>query len=152
MTGDRIRYRLGYRFQLINDYRVRVDVFPDHDIETEMIMMDRSGVLTIRHGFAWDGPSDPFLWLPMPRRVRRWLLRKFMRGSLVHDALAQLMRDAWLERDRWFKPINRELQKICIEDGMWRLRALCVFLGVQYLGGKRWTRWGDGGKHLCEAP
>lgn len=75
-----------------------------------------------------------------------------MRGSLVHDALAGLMRDYYIGRFAWFTAINRELQRICIEDGMSRIRAWSVFIGVEYLGGRKWVRWGDGGKKLCEAP
>ena len=141
MTGDRIRYRSGYKYQLCTDYRVRVDIVPDYDIETEFVQLDRSGVLTIRHGYAWDGPSGP-----------TFDTRNFMRGSLVHDALAGLLRDAYLPRTTWFAAINKELRKICMEDGMWRLRAWWVYLGVQYLGGKSWVQWGDGGKTLCDAP
>lgn len=152
MRGDRIRYRSGYRFQLVNDYRCRVDIYPDADIATEMIELTRDGVLLVRHFYAWDGPSDPILWIPMPTRVRKWLLRKFMRGSLVHDALAQLCRDGYIDRVRWFTAINNELRKICLEDGMWRIRACLIYIGVQYLGGKSWVNWGDGGKKLCEAP
>ena len=151
MTGDRIRFRQGYRFQLVNDYCVVTDIRPDYLIEAEFFQLDPNGVLTIRHGYAWDGPSDPFLWI-LPAFIRWRFLRKFMRGSLVHDVLAQLLRDAWLERDKWFTAINRELEKICIEDGMCRIRARCVFVGVQYLGGRSWVKWGDGGKKLQEAP
>jgi hypothetical protein len=141
MKGDRIRYRSGYKYQLVNDYRVQTSITPGFDIETEFVELDRAGVLTIRHGYAWDGPSDPTLDT-----------RTFMRGSLVHDALAGLMRDYYIGREAWFTAINRELRKICIEDGMWRIRAAWVFVGVEYLGGRKWTRWGDGGKRLCDAP
>ena len=141
MTGDRIRYRSGYKYQLVADYRVRVDIVPDYDIETEFVQLDRSGVLTIRHGYAWDGPSGPTVDT-----------KTFMRGSLVHDALSGLLRDAYLERDKWFTAVNRELRKICLEDGMWRFRVWCIYIGVQYLGGKSWVKWGDGGKPLIDAP
>jgi len=141
VIGDRIRYRRGYKYQLVNDYRVQTEIMPGFDVETEFVELDMSGVLTIRHGYAWDGPSGP-----------AFDTVNFMRGSLVHDALAGLMRDIYISRDTWFTPTNRELQKICIEDGMWRVRAWWVFIGVQYLGGRSWVRWGDGGKRLCEAP
>ena len=141
MKGDSIRYRAGYKYQLGNDYRVKTDILPDYDIETEFVQLDRSGVLTIRHGYAWDGPSGPTVDT-----------KTFMRGSLVHDALAGLLRDAYLERDKWFTAVNRELRKICLEDGMWCIRAWCVYICVQYLGGKSWVKWGDGGKPLIDAP
>lgn len=141
MKGDRIRYRTGYKYQLVNDYRVQTDIMPECDIETEFVQLARDGWLTIRHGYAWDGASGP-----------AFDTYNFMRGSLVHDALAGLLRDYYLRRDKWFTAINRELQKICIEDGMSRIRAAGVFIGVEYLGGKSWVRWGGGGKPLCEAP
>lgn len=56
MTGDRIRYRSGYKYQLVNDYRVQTSILPGFDIETEFVELDCSGMLTIRHGYAWDGP------------------------------------------------------------------------------------------------
>jgi hypothetical protein len=151
MTGDRIRYRSGYRFQLVNDYRCRVDILPESDIVTELIELSRDGVLLLRHTYAWDGPSDPIVWI-MPKVIRKYLLRKFMRGSLVHDALAQLMRDTYLDRSVWFTATNKELRKICVEDGMWKLRAWLIFIGVEHLGGRSWVEWGDGGKELCDAP
>ena len=141
MKGDRIRYRAGYKYQLVNDYRVQTNILPGYDIEAEFVQLDRTGVLTIRHGYAWDGPSGP-----------TFDSANFMRGSLVHDALAGLLRDAYLERDKWCTAINRELRRICIEDGMSRIGAWAVFVGVEYLGGRSWVRWGDGGKPLCEAP
>ena len=141
MKGDTIKYRTGYKYWLANDYKVRTDIVPGVDIVTEFIELTRDGALTIRHGYAWDGASGPTLDTA-----------NFMRGSLVHDALAGLMRDGYLERSTWFTPVNRELRKICIEDGMWRIRAVWVFIGVEYLGGKSWVQWGDGGKHLLVAP
>ena len=151
MHGDHIRYRRGYKYQLSNDYRVQTSILPGFDVETEFVQIDRAGVLAIRHGYAWDGPSNP-LYRFLPMFIRKWFLKSFMRGSLVHDALAGLMRDYYIDSDAWLTAINRELQKICIEDGMWRIRAWCVFVGVQYLNTHSWAKWGDGGKPLCDAP
>lgn len=151
MRGDRIRYKTGYRYQLVTDYHVQLShVRPEIDIITEYIDLDRTGVLTIRHMYAWDGPSNP-IYRFLPRFILYLMLKRFMRGSLVHDVLAQLMRDGYLNSG-YFTNINKELKTICIEDGMRRIRAAAVFIGVEYLGGKKWTQWGDGGKHLREAP
>jgi hypothetical protein len=54
-----------------------------------------------------------------------------MRGSLVHDALYQLMRDEYLDRAVYRDAADRTLQKICKEDGMWSLRAWWVYQGVR---------------------
>jgi hypothetical protein len=57
-----------------------------------------------------------------------------MRGSLVHDALYQLMREEHLERSKYREYADKVLQKMCKEDGMSSLRALWVYQGV-HLGG-----------------
>ena len=141
MKGDSIRYRRGYKYQLVNDYRCQTAIIPDCDIETELVQLDHTGLLTIRHGYAWDGPSGPTFDTP-----------NFMRGSLIHDALAQLCRDLYIDRSTWSTAINLELQKACVEDGMSPIRAWWVFVGVEHLGGDSWLRWGDGGKKLLNAP
>lgn len=140
MKGDRIRYRSGYKYQLVNDYRVQTSIKPAVDIVTEFIELDRSGVLLIRHSYAWDGPSGPTIDT-----------KNFMRGSLKHDAFAQLMREGYLDHEIWFTPVNRDLQETCLEDGMSCIRAQWVFLGVEHSGGS-WAKGGDGGKPLMEAP
>jgi hypothetical protein len=38
-----------------------------------------------------------------------------MRGSLVHDALHQWMRDEGLPEERWRDTADRELQRRCLE-------------------------------------
>ena len=142
MKGDRIRYRSGYKYQLVNDYRVQlIHIRPDSDIVTEFLELDRTGLLLIKHGYAWDGPSGP-----------TFDTKNFMRGSLVHDALAQLVRDGYLDKDKFFTLMNKELKDICIEDGMSCIRAAWVFAAVEYCGDS-WCKPGsDGGKRLITAP
>lgn len=134
-----IRYRPGYKYRLEDDYSVEVDVFPPADIETEYICLNRRGTLRIRHGYAWDGPSGPTVDTD-----------NFMRGSLVHDALYQLMREDHLDRKKYREASDRELQKICLEDGMSAVRAQWVYWGVHYGGGP--STKGDGGKPILKAP
>ena len=123
MAGSHIRYRSGYKYQLVNDYSVTVTINPDENIPTEYITLDKDGVLKIKRGYAWDGPSGPTIDT-----------KNFMRGSLVHDALYQLMRQEKLSKDRWREEADLELKRICLEDGMSRIRAWWVHRGVR-LGG-----------------
>ena len=138
MTGERIRYRRGYKYQLVNDYRVQTNILPGHDIECEFVQLDRAGVLTIRHGYAWDGPSGPTIDTP-----------DFMRGSLVHDVLYQLIRDGYLGQ-HFRDDADSELKRICLEDGMPEARANYVYWGVRIGGGS--AVYGNGGKPLRDAP
>ena len=135
---ERIRYRAGYKYQLVNDYATRVSIRPEHPIETEMFTLGVDGALWIRHGYAWDGPSGPTRDTP-----------DFMRASLVHDALYQMMREGYLGR-HWRDEADRELRRICLEDGMDMTRAEAVFIGVRFFGAG--AIFGDGGKPLRDAP
>ena len=90
------------------------------------------GRLTILSGYAWDGPSGPTIDTP-----------SFMRGSLFHDALYQLLRETGfgngtdsssLHDQRRYRA-DQILLEVCIEDGMWRWRADWVFRGVRVGGG-----------------
>lgn len=117
-----IRYRAGYKYQLQKSYSIRIPIEPPRDIETRFITLSRQGVLTIREGYAWDGPSG----LTIDTAT-------FMRGSLVHDALYQLMRDRHLDRAAHRKAADRILRELCRQDGMWALRAWYVYQAVRLL-------------------
>lgn len=127
MARDEIRYRSGYKYQLAEGYRGKVSVTPAEPINTEFIKLGTDGTLVIKRGYAWDGPSGPTIDT-----------RNFMRGSLVHDALYQLMRDAGLSKEQWRAEADLELKRMCREDGMGRLRAWWVHRGVR-LGGAPWA-------------
>ena len=120
---DRILYRGGYKYQLVESYSTSVVICPDEKIETDFIELDESGLLTIQKGYAWDGPSGP------TRDTK-----SFMRGSLVHDALYQLMRNNHLPSS-CREDADQELHRICREDGMNRFRAWYVLLGVRKAAG-----------------
>jgi len=124
MPQSQIEYRSGYKYQLAKDYRVKVSVVPVQDIDTDYIGLSASGILFIKKGYAWDGPSGPTVDT-----------KNFMRGSLVHDALYQLMRTRHLSKTRWRAVADLELKRMCLEDGMSRLRAAWVHRGVRLGGG-----------------
>lgn len=111
-----------YKYQLVNDYSVRIDVSKPEDIVTPYISLDTYGDLTIRKGYCWDGPSGPTLDT-----------LNFMRGSLVHDALYQLLRMGKLGTEQRLEA-DRELRDICLEDGMSRFRAWYVYKSVRMFG------------------
>ncbi len=113
-----IIYRAGYKYQLADDYKIHIDI--EHDINTEYIKLDPDGVLLIKEGYAWDGPSGPTVDT-----------KTFMRGSLVHDALYQLMREGHLEQN-FRGPADKILAMICKEDGMIGIRRWWVYRGVKY--------------------
>lgn len=115
-----IEYNDGYKYQIKETYTLSVEIRPDKNIATPFILLDTEGNLTIIKGYAWDGPSGPAIDT-----------LSFMRGSLVHDALYQLMREKELDNDKHREVADRILQRICKEDGMWSLRAWWIYHSVR---------------------
>lgn len=137
MKGDRIKFKSGFKYQLSEDYLVKTSI-TGNKFASDFFNMTADGQLAIFRGYAWDGPSGPTVDTD-----------NFMRGSLVHDALYQAIREGHLPRS-CRDDADRELQKICLEDGMSAARAYWVYVGVRFGGGPAAN--GDGGKPLCEAP
>jgi len=119
-----MEYRSGYKYQLHSDFYVDTGIIIPNTIEIDYITLAQAGTLYTRKGYAWDGPSGPTIDT-----------KNFMRGSLVHDALYQLMRNEMLPLSRRGEA-DRLLQKMCKEDGMSSLRAWWVYQGVAKFGKK----------------
>jgi len=119
-----ISYKDGYRYQLKEDYVTDTGIKPDAPINTEYLILSIEGKLTVNSGYAWDGPSGPTIDT-----------LNFMKGSLVHDALYQLMREGHLDAGKYRDVADRLLQTMCKVDGMTRLRAWWVYRGVRFGGG-----------------
>ena len=113
-----IKYTAGYKYQLFEDYETPLICLLEKDIDTFFISLSASGVLKIKKGYAWDGPSGPTIDT-----------KTFMRGSLIHDALYQLMRTGYLPHS-FRDHADQALKNACLEDGMNRIRAWLVYKGV----------------------
>ncbi len=106
-TVGYIRYRAEYKYQLANDYSIRISIQPKCDIDTDFISLDTCGNLLVKKGYAWDGPSGPVIDTD-----------ENMRASLVHDALYQLMRNKYLVTRTHRKAADKLFKDICKEDGV----------------------------------
>jgi hypothetical protein len=111
-----ITYHGGYKYQLKETYTIIIGIKPDAPIATDYINLDSGGNLAIMKGYAWDGSLVPAIDTPT-----------FMRGSVVHDALYQLMREKHLDPKKHRKAADRILHKVCIEDGMSSFYAWFVY-------------------------
>lgn len=120
---NHIFYKDGYKYQLEVDYRIRLLFISETIVDMEYLKLDSNSILTICRGYAWDGPSG----LTIDTST-------FMRGSLVHDALYQLMREEVIDNELYRKKCDQALRNICIEDGMNRFRAWYVYHAVR-IGG-----------------
>ena len=113
-----------YKYQLMDDYTIQIDIKPKENIELKFLALSSEGLLTIKKFYAWDGPSGPTIDS-----------RNFMRGSLVHDALYQLMRLRALDHKTYRRRADEILKEICLEDGMCSFRAWYVYQGVHIFAG-----------------
>ncbi|MFQ6677893.1 MAG: DUF1353 domain-containing protein [Fidelibacterota bacterium] len=118
-----ISYKKGYKYQLVENYSTEIPIKPDDDIESDFIILSNKGQITIKKGYAWDGPSGPTIDTS-----------NFMRGSLIHDAIYQLMREGGLDNKKHREPADKLLQQICKDDGMAPMRAWWVYIGLRFGG------------------
>jgi len=118
-----IHYKKGYKYQLAQDYRIRTEITLGAPISFDYLYLSMSGWLRIRAGYAWDGASGP-----------TFDTKNSMRGSLVHDALYQLIRNGLLPGKGCQQAADDLLFEICREDGMSWLRAILWWKAVQGVG------------------
>ena len=114
-----MKYRKGYKYQLHDDYSFPTLIF-NYSVDTDYLSLKPDGLLTAKKGYAWDGPSGPTVDT-----------KSFMRGSLLHDVIYQLIREGYIPK-RFKDYADRLLRLVCVADGMTRLRAWYVYQAVKY--------------------
>jgi hypothetical protein len=127
------RFLKNYKYQIVQPYTldlsrwlakeqlpVQTILWPES--QDPYIVFTNEGILQIKHGYAWDGPSGPTIDT-----------KSFMRGALVHDALYQLIREKCLPFSfRLYA--DSILREICLHDGMWKFRANYVHVFLRWFG------------------
>lgn len=132
----RIIFREGYKYQLGDTYE---HPLPDEFVHARPVEYPFYAIrpdgpnrkLVVKAGYAWDGPSGPTIDS-----------LTFIRGSLVHDVLYQILREKVIPHivrcpgydfdvRKW---ADEELARICREDGMSRFRARYVLWAVRTFG------------------
>ena len=112
----------GYEYDLQEEYRQPLTRLHRFTFDSQYLAL-ALGVLIIKKGYAWDGPSGP-----------TFDTKNFMRGSLVHDALYQLMREGVISRITYREYADDILKRLCLEDGMSKFRAWYVYKTVRVFG------------------
>lgn len=124
-----MQYREGYKYQVAEDWECNLDI-PQGDIPTRVVEIETDflwlGVfnkLIVKKGYAWDGPSGPVI-----------RTEAIMVSSLVHDALYQLIRDGYLNKNTHRLAADNILYNICVQYGMSKLRAGIMYYTVRVFG------------------
>jgi len=108
-----------YKYNLHSDFVYETGIHVDQAHSTGLLKINVMGKLTIKKGYSWDGPSGPSIDT-----------NNFMRGSLIHDALYQLMREGVLPQHARIR-VDDILREVCLLDGMSKFRAWYVHLAVR---------------------
>lgn len=118
----KVHYKSGYKYQLSRQISLQTKITPAYHIDVLFISLTTNGLLTVRAGYASDGPSGPTLDT-----------KNFMRAAFVHDALYQLIRMGELPMACRLMA-DELLYQICREDGMSYLRAKNVLFWLRRFG------------------
>jgi len=83
----KIRYKekSTYKYTLYEGVLFETGIRVDRSFHIGPLKMQLGGTLAISAGYSWDGPSGPTIDT-----------KTFMRGSLIHDAIYQLIREGAL--------------------------------------------------------
>lgn len=118
---NQLVYKAGYKYVVHDRFYYDTGIV-GHAVAMTHLTLDGHGTLCIEPGYAWDGASGPAIDTV-----------NFRRGSLVHDALYQLIAEDALPFS-CRKIADDILVKICKEDGMWFPRRWWVKAAVNIFG------------------
>jgi hypothetical protein len=121
-VSDCLVYARGYKYQTRRAFAVLLPEMRGAvalPAVTDWLEFDADGWLRIRAGYAWDGASGP-----------TWDSKSSMRGSVVHDALYQLMRLGLLSQE-WRPVVDKLFERLCLEDKMLPPRARLWYHAVR---------------------
>jgi len=107
--------------------RIVEDVEIDEPFVRPLMQLDTGGILTIQPGYSWDGMSGPGLDT-----------RNALRGSAVHDALYQAIREGLIS-PKWRRQADSVFRRINLREGMHSVRAWWCWTAVRVFGGI-WNR------------
>lgn len=124
IESKHINYSKGFKYQLNKPAYFKVKIY-GVGCRWKWISLNKDGLVRIEAGYAWDGASGPTIDT-----------KSSMRGSLIHDALYQLMRRGLLEHNGLTRKVaDKKLEECCLADGMWKWRALGWFRAVRKFAG-----------------
>ena len=145
-----IKYKEGYKYQLHETYAIKTGI-EGFSCKTDFLHLFVDGTLVMYKGYAWDGATGIYDF------------EFVIRGSLVHDALYQLIRLGLLpenmkkKADILFSEICKESAMRMYKDGMLPKEVLDVFFSIIKYGLYKGVEWFGGyglgpEKEIKEAP
>jgi hypothetical protein len=110
-----------WKYKTCEEYKVYVGLMFGGNVNHPYVKISK-GYIEIKEGYMWDGATfcPDFM--------------EIIRGSLVHDALYQMIREGLIRQDRR-KKADELLASICVEDGMSQILASIVYFAVRLFAG-----------------
>lgn len=133
-VSSRISYKNGYKCQLADYDRLFYLPWLKDALKTDYVhryfILTTTGWLVVLRGYAWDGATGA--------KDTKTILR----GTVMHDAIYQLIGLGVLDKVKHRRLADLELIKMCKEDGMnprrlWRIKT-ALWFNRTYLA-KGWT-------------
>ena len=115
-----MKYRklTSYKYQLYEPYNLNLPAEFSGQMANLSHIILVNNLLHIKAGYAWNGATCA------------WDTKTFMKGSLEHDALYQLMRQGEMTRELRIEA-DRLLRHTCLGAGMSKFRADYVYNAVR---------------------
>ena len=118
----------GYKYQLREDLVLQSSIV-GYDVDLPFIRLKEDGALIIKRGYASDGPSGPTFDMWRPRKLFKWLYKKFLMPAVGHDALYQLLRMKMIPASLRGNA-DMDLRTWCLDRGMWKTRSNWIYMSV----------------------
>ena len=112
-----------YKYTLVRQFNINIPIYEPCSID-KYVDLDKHGNLIIYKGYSWDGCSGPTIDT-----------KSSMVAGLVHDAIYQIMREGKLDR-KYRKTADILFRKLCISNGMSRLRAWTWYIAIRLFSSK----------------
>jgi Protein of unknown function (DUF1353) len=118
------RIKKQWKYELLGNMEISVDI--PVRAKNRHVTLDNNKLrvhayyrMEVWINYHWDGPSGP-----------TFDTKTFMRASLFHDALCQLIGEGLLDK-KYRKYADQLLRQIALEDGMSKFRAWYVYMAVR---------------------
>ncbi len=136
--SSKIKYLKGMKYCLSEDFEIYTPILYNN-INDKWFSLKENGLLSIKAGFCWDGPSGP-----------TWDTKDSMKASLIHDVFCILMRDRRLNFKLYQDEVNHFFRNLCIADGMPAWRAKLWHIAVEFADAGNPNQGAD--REVQEAP
>jgi len=90
----KLKYSDEYKYQCRGDFHYQTSIY-GFEADTPLLKLTKQGLITIKLGYACDGPSGPTIDTPI-----------FIFAAFIHDAIYQLIRMGFIPFRYWRQADN----------------------------------------------